>query len=326
MPDHDLGPGTHAGRRRLAVAVAAFLFGALATLSSIAHPSTSHRLASSEERQPAPTAEGVADSVALPHRRPARRATKNKKARDKTKRSKKNKKRRTARRHNHKKQSRKPHKSKHRKTLRERKNHKQKNGHRKRPNTHKPRGKDARKAGQKRRHRQSKAASRWGKHKRRLQNALRGFGRRRIPAARRVALPVHRSYIQRWEIFVPHHDYPAWDLAIPRGTKVRAVRAGRVIRTTRYGSCGKGVIIRGADRHTYTYCHGSRVLRGPGRRVAVGTPILRSGNTGRSTGPHLHLQIRGPNGRLKCPQRLVAAGWSGHRLRASKLQPYGCYR
>ncbi|MDQ3451554.1 MAG: M23 family metallopeptidase, partial [Actinomycetota bacterium] len=51
--------------------------------------------------------------------------------------------------------------------------------------------------------------------------------------------------------------------------------------------------------------------RSPGVTVAAGQPILASGNTGNSTGPHLHLGIRRPDGCSVCPQPLLAAWHAG---------------
>lgn len=118
----------------------------------------------------------------------------------------------------------------------------------------------------------------------------------------------------------PHHDYPAWDWGIPTGTPIYAVRGGRVTATMYwphnwwdYGcdanaagcsTCGIGVTIEDDTETRWTYCHGDALL-GVGDAVAAGQQILTSGNTGRSSGPHLHLQIRTADGVLRCPQRLL---------------------
>lgn len=96
-----------------------------------------------------------------------------------------------------------------------------------------------------------------------------------------------------------HHDYPAVDLAVPEGTPVYAVVGGEV----RYvgGDCGTGVAVTGADE--WIYCHGSRRTVEEGATVNPGDQIMESGNTGFSTGPHLHIQERkgGAGGPLVCP-------------------------
>jgi murein DD-endopeptidase MepM/ murein hydrolase activator NlpD len=122
-----------------------------------------------------------------------------------------------------------------------------------------------------------------------------------------------------------HHDYPALDLAVRPGTKVLAVTPGRVKDTTGRGACGKGVILRGKDGFTYTYCHGNKRFVGPGKWVDAGDPIMASGNTGNSTGPHLHLQISRPNGKLVCPQHLLPAWMKGVRKSPWKAQSKGCH-
>lgn len=119
----------------------------------------------------------------------------------------------------------------------------------------------------------------------------------------------------------PHHDYPAWDWGVPTGTPIYAVRGG-TITTVQYwpynwwdrgcttrsadcSTCGIGVSITDESGVRWVYCHGSDVHARVGDVVTAGTQILTSGNTGRSSGPHLHLQIRTVDGRLRCPQPLL---------------------
>lgn len=85
----------------------------------------------------------------------------------------------------------------------------------------------------------------------------------------------------------PHNGL---DLAMPVGTKLRSIADGVVERVVDYGSqnLGKGVIIRMEDgtRHIYGHMHDVSVK--VGQKVHDGTLIGLSGNTGHSTGPHLH--------------------------------------
>ncbi|MCU0310696.1 MAG: peptidoglycan DD-metalloendopeptidase family protein [Acidimicrobiales bacterium] len=114
----------------------------------------------------------------------------------------------------------------------------------------------------------------------------------------------------------PHHDYPAWDWAIPTGTPIFAMRAGTVtaLSTNPHNcysqtgcvACGLGVTISDSDGVTWTYCHGSALNVGVGDRVEPGQQILTSGNSGNSTGPHLHLGISA-SGRARCPQALIGS-------------------
>ena len=139
------------------------------------------------------------------------------------------------------------------------------------------------------------------------------------------SLPVAPRLVSESELDDPHHDYPALDVSLRMGTPVKAVTAGRVQDTTGWGACGKGVILKGKDGFTYTYCHGKRRTVGRGRWVNAGDRILISGNSGDSTGPHLHLQIRTPYGKLVCPQHLLGAWANGHKKSPWKAGRHGCF-
>jgi hypothetical protein len=118
------------------------------------------------------------------------------------------------------------------------------------------------------------------------------------------ALPGPRDVLQRTahQIDDPHHDYPAWDWSIPTGTPIYAMRGGTVLSLTRYAQncsgqgacerCGLGLTIADDQAVQWTYCHGSAHHVSQGDRVSAGQLILTSGNSGNSTGPHLHLAIR----------------------------------
>lgn len=96
----------------------------------------------------------------------------------------------------------------------------------------------------------------------------------------------------------------AVDIAMPIGTPILAARAGTVV-AVRNGQAGRHpdpagnyVRVRHADGSESAYLHLSRgsVRVGTGQRVKVGTPLGESGNTGRSTGPHLHFVVQKKTG------------------------------
>ncbi len=86
------------------------------------------------------------------------------------------------------------------------------------------------------------------------------------------------------------------DIAGPIGTPIMAAASGEVINAGwNSGGYGNLVKIRHADGSVTLYAHNSRILVRTGQLVTQGQQISEMGSTGRSTGPHLHFEIR-PNG------------------------------
>lgn len=82
------------------------------------------------------------------------------------------------------------------------------------------------------------------------------------------------------------------DLAVPTGTPVRAAADGRVTWSGSRGTYGNLVIVDHGSHVETRYAHNSRLAVKAGDRVQRGQIIAYSGNTGRSTGPHVHFEIR----------------------------------
>lgn len=81
------------------------------------------------------------------------------------------------------------------------------------------------------------------------------------------------------------------DFAMPIGTPVLAVGDGEVLIAKRSGAAGNYVVIRHGRQYTTRFMHLNRILVKPGQKVKRGDRIGLSGNTGRSTGPHLHYEF-----------------------------------
>ncbi len=81
------------------------------------------------------------------------------------------------------------------------------------------------------------------------------------------------------------------DFALPIGTPVLAVGDGEVVVAKNGGAAGNYVAIRHGRQYMTRYMHLKKVLVKPGQKVKRGDRIALSGNTGRSTGPHLHYEI-----------------------------------
>ena len=105
-------------------------------------------------------------------------------------------------------------------------------------------------------------------------------------------LPVNGQFIRG---FVPtgRRQHKGIDIAVQGGTKVLASQSGRVIYCgNEIKSYGNMVIIEHGNGITTVYAHLKRVLTIKNQRVRKGDEIGTVGNTGRTTGYHLHFEIR----------------------------------
>ncbi len=85
------------------------------------------------------------------------------------------------------------------------------------------------------------------------------------------------------------------DMAVPVGTPVVASQDGIIKKVGYMGGYGLAVIIDHHNGMETLYGHLSEILLNEGEEVFMGQIIALSGNTGRSTGPHLHFEVRYQN-------------------------------
>ncbi len=82
------------------------------------------------------------------------------------------------------------------------------------------------------------------------------------------------------------------DIAVETGTPVMAALSGKVSVAAESATYGKYIIIEHSEELFTVYAHCSELLANKGDAVSRGEIVALSGNTGRSTGPHLHFEIR----------------------------------
>ncbi|WP_173932200.1 M23 family metallopeptidase [Chelativorans sp. Marseille-P2723] len=116
-----------------------------------------------------------------------------------------------------------------------------------------------------------------------------GFGVRRDPL---IGRPAHHSGI---------------DFRARMGAPVRSAAAGRIIKAGWTGGYGRMVEIDHGDGISTRYAHLKKVLVKEGDEVGTGEIVGHVGSSGRSTGPHLHYEVR-RNGRAVNPLQFIAAG------------------
>ena len=82
------------------------------------------------------------------------------------------------------------------------------------------------------------------------------------------------------------------DIMCPTGTPVRAAAAGTVIYAGWLGGYGNLVVVDHGGGLSTAYAHNSSFASSVGQSVAAGQVIAYSGNTGNSSGPHVHFEVR----------------------------------
>ena len=82
------------------------------------------------------------------------------------------------------------------------------------------------------------------------------------------------------------------DFVAPHGAPIHATAAGVVLLAEPFGAYGLAVDIDHGQGFSTRYAHLSHIDVVKGEQVAAGQPIGRLGSTGRSTGPHLHYEVR----------------------------------
>lgn len=116
-----------------------------------------------------------------------------------------------------------------------------------------------------------------------------------------MASPVPKKF----KITTTYHKTGSWwscgyhtgvDFAVPEGTPITAVKDGKVLEAkegvTWGGSYGKAIVVDHGDGYHAIYAHLSKIEVKAGDKVTEGQEIGKSGNTGNSSGPHLHFEVR----------------------------------
>src|SRR3954447_630706 len=104
-----------------------------------------------------------------------------------------------------------------------------------------------------------------------------------------VSGPITSGFCERRSYEACH---PGIDIAVPTGTPIRAAASGRVAIAGWVGGYGNYTCIQHAGALSTCYGHQSRIGVSVGQSVAQGQVIGASGNTGNSTGPHVHFETR----------------------------------
>jgi murein DD-endopeptidase MepM/ murein hydrolase activator NlpD len=102
-----------------------------------------------------------------------------------------------------------------------------------------------------------------------------------------VSGPVTSGFGTRWG-----RMHEGLDIAVGEGTPVRAAAAGTIIYAGWMSGYGNLVVVDHGNGLSTAYAHNSSLAVSVGQSVAGGEVLSYSGNTGNSTGPHVHFEVR----------------------------------
>jgi murein DD-endopeptidase MepM/ murein hydrolase activator NlpD len=119
------------------------------------------------------------------------------------------------------------------------------------------------------------------------------------------------GYVTRGQVQLGAADkdeaHPGLDIAVPIGTQVRASGGATVNQIGDDPEYGLYVLLDHPEEYQTMYGHLSRIIVTDGQNVEAGEVIGLSGNSGRSTAPHLHFEIR-QRGTSLDPRTMVKQG------------------
>jgi murein DD-endopeptidase MepM/ murein hydrolase activator NlpD len=107
-----------------------------------------------------------------------------------------------------------------------------------------------------------------------------------------AGLPIQGFVTQKFDVSNPDDYHPGVDIACAVGTPVLATGSGTVEFVAFDSTYGNMAVLRHNDSVTTVYGHNTRVLVAVGERVRVGGRLAESGNSGKSTAPHVHYEVR----------------------------------
>ena len=116
-----------------------------------------------------------------------------------------------------------------------------------------------------------------------------------MPVSGRLSSPFG---LRRFFNNLPRKPHSGLDIAVPKGTPVKAPLAGEVIETGNFFFNGNSIFIEHGQGLVTMYCHLDTIKVEKGQHVAQGDIIGTTGMTGRATGPHLHWGVSLNNARV----------------------------
>ena len=121
------------------------------------------------------------------------------------------------------------------------------------------------------------------------QSLNRAFLRRPVPDKFRISSHFNPKRLHPITKRVSPHR--GTDFATPTGTRAQAISDGVVTRVGNHPAAGLHITIQHTETYSTRYLHLSKILVKQGQRVSIGDVVAQTGNTGMSTGPHLHFEL-----------------------------------